>query len=75
MSKIISFIIFYISNIIVISPTCTENKNNCKKCNPLTNICVKCLVDNYTPDNNGGCILKCTLGKNYCNECDSNEKL
>ena len=75
MSKIISFIIFYISNIIVISPSCTENKNNCKKCNPLTNLCVKCLVDNYIPDNNGGCIPKCTLGKNYCNECDSNEKL
>ena len=72
--------IFYISillftNIILISSSCTENKNNCEKCNPITGLCVKCLTDNYFPDETGGCTAKCTLGKNYCNECDIEEKL
>ena len=74
MSQIIYFFLI-ILNIIFISPSCTENKNNCEICNPLTNLCVKCLKDNYTPDNNGGCITKCNFGKNYCNECDTEEKL
>jgi len=75
MPKTFYFILFYISNIVAISPSCTENKNNCQKCNPITNLCVICLEDNYIPDNDGGCTPKCTLGKNYCNKCDNYEKL
>ena len=54
---------------------CEENKNNCAKCNPLTNVCIKCLADNFVPDRIGGCISKCIPGKNYCNECDIEAKL
>jgi hypothetical protein len=52
--------------------------NNCKKCNPLTNLCEICTdSDIFIPDNNGGCIYSsgCKVGVNYCNECDSSDKL
>ena len=54
------------------SPRCKDSENFCKKCNPLTNLCIKCLYDNLIPDINGGCIgnEKCSIGKNYCNECN-----
>ena len=57
------------------NPICEENKNNCEKCHPLTNLCIICSQDNYIPDRNGGCIGTCTPGKNYCNECDKERKL
>jgi hypothetical protein len=75
MSNIFYLLLIIFSNIILISSSCKENNNNCEKCNPLTNLCRKCLYDNYFPDNNGGCIPKCKLGKNYCNECDIEETL
>ena len=53
-------------------PHCQNGQNNCMICNPVTNICTKCSLDIYTPNENGGCspISKCTLGKNYCLKCD-----
>ena len=75
MSIILFFLILFFSNLNFIYSACVENKNNCEKCNPLTNLCVKCLQDNYNPDNLGGCSPKCTYGKNYCSECDFEEKL
>jgi len=71
------FLIFFFSflNIFISTQTCNENKNNCLKCHPLTNLCIKCISDNLIPDDNGGCSLKCTLGKNYCLECDFEENL
>ena len=77
------FFYFYINLIILFyfkiisNPLCIDSKNYCNKCNPLTNLCIKCQYDILIPDNNGGCIgsQKCILGKNYCNECDSEAKL
>ena len=64
-SKIISF------------PLCKESEKFCKKCNPLTNQCIKCKYDVLKPDNDGGCIGNnlCILGKNYCDECDFENKI
>ena len=55
-------------------PHCEIGINNCTKCNYMTNLCIKCSLDIYIPDKNGGCELskKCSLGKNYCNECSDN---
>ena len=72
-----TFCIFYFYLIfhskIISSPLCKTSEKFCNKCNPLTNLCIKCKYDILKPDNNGGCIgnNKCTLGKNYCEECDS----
>ena len=71
------FLIFFFSflNIIISNPICIENKNNCLKCHPLTNLCLKCNSDNLIPNDNGGCSSICTLGKNYCLECDFENNL
>ena len=71
---LLNFLLF--KNILSI-PYCSENKNGCLKCNPLTNICFKCKSDVLIPDNNGGCIgeEKCIFGKNYCEKCNENGKL
>ncbi len=68
-------IIFVIFQIIYSLPNCIEKQNNCQKCNPLTNLCIKCQADNYFPDEDGGCQPKCNIGKNYCNLCDEDQKL
>ena len=74
MKKFFSLLIFPIIKILS-KQICEENKNNCAKCHPLTNLCIICSSDNYIPDETGGCIAKCFLGKNYCNECDIEGKL
>ena len=74
--------IFYLYLLISIKkilsiPICIESKNNCRKCNLLTNICAICEIkDILLPDNNGGCIgsEKCIIGKNYCKECSQDGK-
>ena len=68
--------IFYLLSIIQSGPICNIFENHCHKCNPITNLCLKCELDVYAPDNNGGCVgaEKCTVGKNYCNECDNSGK-
>ena len=70
-----SFIILI--NIIISDPNCSEGINFCSKCNPITNLCVKCEKDIFVPDSNGGCqnSQKCILGQNYCIECSENEKI
>ena len=67
--------IFLLYQIISSNPTCSPYQNNCEICHPLNNICIKCLSDNYFPDENGGCEPKCSLGKNYCNKCSLDSKL
>ena len=72
MSKTIK-VIFFISLTIIINslPSCKENENNCSKCNPITNLCPKCIYSEiYDPDLEGGCIPsnKCQLDKNNCVE-------
>lgn len=76
MSKNITYLIlFYIISLIISEPSCDEYFSNCEKCNPLTNLCVKCRSDNYFPNDKGNCSPKCILGKNYCNQCDEQENL
>ena len=67
------FFLFIIIRKLFASPICKNNENYCNKCNPLTNLCIKCEIDILTPDKNGGCIgiKKCILGDNYCDECDN----
>ena len=75
---LLSFILIILqllSQLIFSQPSCIPNKNNCEVCHPLTNICLKCVSDNYFPDKNGGCEPKCILGKNYCNQCSDDQKL
>ena len=71
---IISFILF---QIIANEPLCIELRNNCKMCNPITNLCMECNKDIYTPDQNGGCeyYKNCVYGKNYCEECIKEENI
>ena len=72
------FILSFLSIIsIIFSLTCEENANHCLKCNPVTNLCVKCDLDIYAPDSEGGCgnANHCEYGKNYCLECTEDEDL
>lgn len=72
MSKFL-FLLFSLSILIpsIISQDCQVNQNFCHQCNPLTNLCIKCQYDVFTPNNSGGCsgIKKCSIGKNFCEEC------
>ena len=70
----IFFILFLSSKIIELNSTCINEQNFCEICHPLNNICLKCISDNYFPDETGGCEPKCTLGKNYCYECSEDLK-
>ena len=74
----INVILFIFVVKITLTKHCIDNVNNCKKCNPLTNLCEICsYTDLLIPDDNGGCTYssKCKPGVNYCNECDSYDKL
>ena len=75
MSKQI-YILFALVIINVLSQQCEEDKNFCKKCDLLTNLCSQCKFNNLIPDEKGGCTgsKKCELGKNYCDECNEDEK-
>ncbi len=59
------------------SPVCEESQKYCSKCNPVTNICIKCQNELFTPDSLGGCIGKksCTVGRHYCEECSKDGEL
>ena len=65
------FLFLFISGIILSAPNCEEGKNNCSSCNPITKLCVKCDLEVFAPDENGGCkkANKCKAGTNYCVEC------
>ena len=73
---LIFFVFLLIINPIILLPSCKEGINNCFRCNPLTQLCDKCTLDIYNPDDNGGCqpSEKCIIGKNYCEECDGEGK-
>ena len=74
--SIIFIFLINIINPILLLPSCKEGINNCYRCNPLTKLCDICILDVYTPDNNGGCIPagKCVAGNNYCKNCDEEGK-
>ena len=71
------FISLIILKNIITQPLCIEGKNNCLKCHPSNNLCLKCDKEIYTPDINGGCEInkKCILGNNYCEECNQEDNL
>ena len=73
---LIFFVSLLIFNFVLLLPSCKEGKNNCNRCDPLTNLCIKCDLDIYDPDENGGCsaLGKCIIGKNYCKECNEEAK-
>ena len=66
------FIILTIFKISFLYPYCEENQNNCLICDPLTKLCIRCSLEIFSPNEEGGCspISKCKLGKNYCLQCD-----
>ena len=78
MSKRIAFFYFLLVSLLIChsSQECQPNINNCKICNPETELCVLCEIG-YKPNDNGGCELthKCKTGENYCNECNVNRDL
>ena len=41
----------------------------------MTNLCAKCISDNYVKNEEGGCSAICMIGKNYCTVCDEQKKL
>ena len=68
-------LLIFLSQLISINSTCIPYQENCEVCHPLNNLCIKCLADNYFPDKNGGCEPKCTVGKNYCENCSEDSKI
>lgn len=71
------YILFFSFKICLTNPSCIEGKNNCIKCHPYTNLCLRCDKNIYSPDHNGGCenSKRCIIGNNYCLECSENEEL
>ena len=59
------------------SPKCAIGENNCAKCHPLKNICIRCDKDIYTLNSDGICVpsKKCILGNNHCLECEPEQNL
>ena len=72
MSKYITQLIL-IQAFIFVYPICTNYQNFCDKCNPITNLCMKCKSEIFVPDENGGCTgaKKCSIERNYCTLCDN----
>ena len=75
-----NFLFILFANFIAISiaSSCTDHQNYCQKCNPLLDQCIICShEDILVPNENGVCegSQKCFIGKNYCLECESDEKL
>ena len=77
MSIINTWLFILIIKQAIFLPLCKEGKNNCTKCNYLTNLCIKCDKDIFIPDLNGGCegAKKCISGDNYCKECEEDSNL
>ena len=75
--QLIFFILLSFPIIIFSIQPCQENQNNCLQCHPSGHICIKCLNNLFIPNEKGGCdpLKKCTLGENYCNNCDSIQNL
>ena len=66
-----NFILLFLFNFIKLNPICIGGENHCLRCNTITNLCIKCDKDIYSPDEKGGCgySKKCVVGNHYCFEC------
>ena len=71
------FIILIFIKSALLIPKCQERENNCIKCNPISNICHKCISEFFIPNSKGGCDLspKCKKGYNSCIECEENSNI
>ncbi len=76
MSKYL-FILFLLQFLSIYSQNCIENKNFCRKCSLITNLCDNCDFNVLSPDETGGCkgANICKLGENYCDKCDDDGKI
>ena len=74
---VIKFILILLLKISLSFSECIVNNNHCTKCHPLTKLCIKCDLNIYSPDENGGCknSNKCEIGLNQCEECNENGQL
>ena len=73
----LNFFLILLFNFRKVSPLCKESENYCKKCNPLTGLCISCINEEiFVTDTKGGCIgsQKCIPGKFYCLECEDEGK-
>ena len=77
MSNKYIFILILIIYPIITAPSCKVGVNSCSKCDPLTQLCLRCDKDVLSPDKNGGCAPsgKCIIGNNYCQECNDDETI
>ena len=75
--SIFAYLIILFKFSIFLSQKCTNYQNYCDKCNPITNLCMKCQSELFIPDENGGCkgAKKCSIEKNYCDECEISGEL
>ena len=74
----IYIILFFLILKINSKPECVPSHHYCKKCNPITNLCSLCeLQEIFIPNEYGGCSgsKRCYPGKNYCQECDATGEL
>lgn len=76
-NKFTNFILLICFKLFISSPSCTEGKNYCSRCNPLSKICIKCEKEIFIPDEFGGCknAQKCLIGENHCMECNEEGNL
>ena len=70
-------LIFFNLVFLIFTIPCEDYTNNCDKCHPSGDYCVKCSSEAYEVKENGECKPKekCTIGENYCNECNSKGNL
>ena len=55
-----------------LASTCKKFENGCIKCDPITDLCLRCENEALIPDKLGGCegAKKCIFGHNYCEKCN-----
>ena len=70
-------LVFFFLLISFSNQICKNYVNHCQKCDPSTDLCLKCEKNIYIPDLNGGCepSKQCIQGENFCNTCDQSNKL
>ena len=52
-------------------PTCKIGQNHCQKCHQISNLCIKCDMEVFTPNYEGGCSPSktCKPNEQYCITC------
>ena len=70
------YILIIVNNTNLSLSSCQVGIKNCTKCDPITQLCLRCDKNILSPDEKGGCVPseKCVLGNNYCIECNEDQK-